>query len=142
MKYFNLYMRSGEPEVSDEFKSDGERIIAAREHQFSHHPGWDYVFRLTLDHNGNPVVSEYTTYDIEGENGEFQGMIDEQCRDMEELAADEYTDFEVVGIDSDGHVVQWSTELGSTYTSGETLEEFGIENLFPHELARLGLTTE
>ncbi len=45
-------------------------------------------------------------------------------------------DGEVVGIDTDGCVVQWGSDCG-LYNSGETLAEFGESNLRPHEAARI-----
>ena len=47
-----------------------------------------------------------------------------------------YSDGEVVGVDSDGHLVQWNSDAGATYNSGETLEQFGVQNLSEQELLR------
>lgn len=44
---------------------------------------------------------------------------------------------EVVGIDADGHLIQWDAIKKIRYNSGETLEAFGIENLTPRELQRI-----
>lgn len=52
-----------------------------------------------------------------------------------------YEDEEVVGLDGD-HVVQWDKDKAATYTSGETLVEWGVHNLRAHELARVGVTRE
>lgn len=66
MKLFNLYVSPGRVEVSGEFKTDGERIEGARSFLFCAN-GDQYVFRLTLDHNGEPRVSEYSEDEIEGD---------------------------------------------------------------------------
>lgn len=47
-------------------------------------------------------------------------------------------DGEVLGLDTDGHVVQWGPECGP-YNSGESLAAFGPYNLRPGERARVGL---
>lgn len=49
---------------------------------------------------------------------------------------------ETINIDTDGCLIQWdkSSEdaaAHAAYNCGETVEEFGIENLTPKELARL-----
>lgn len=76
MKHFNLYMRSGSPEMSEPFATEGEAIIAARSFHFSHDPGSDYVYHVWTDHNGNPCIAEYSTDDIEGEDdGEFHAAV-------------------------------------------------------------------
>jgi hypothetical protein len=69
MKHFNLYMRSGSPEISEPFATEGEAIMDARSFHFSNDPASDWVYHLWFDHNGEPCVSEYTTDDIEGEDG-------------------------------------------------------------------------
>jgi hypothetical protein len=48
-----------------------------------------------------------------------------------------YKDSEVVGLDKDGCVVQWSAENHAPYNCGETPEEFGVANLTEVELLRL-----
>ena len=48
-----------------------------------------------------------------------------------------YQDFEVIGLDSDGTVVQWNAETNQPYNCGETLEEFGVDNLTSAELQRV-----
>jgi len=50
-----------------------------------------------------------------------------------------YHDGEVLGLDADGCVIQWDADRGAAYNSGETLEEFGADNLRAHERGRLGL---
>lgn len=50
-------------------------------------------------------------------------------------------DEEVVGL-YDGHVVQWDATKSVAYTSGETLEVWGVHNLKEHELRRVGVTRE
>ena len=66
MKLFNLYVGTGDADVSEEFKTDGARIEAARSYLFNANDG-QQVFRLTLDHNGNPNVSDFTDEDLNGE---------------------------------------------------------------------------
>lgn len=47
-------------------------------------------------------------------------------------------------LDDDGKptklVVQWDGSRGKTYVSGDSLEEYGVHNLQPHEAVRLGVT--
>jgi len=76
MKHFNLYMRSGSPEISEPFATAGEAIIDARGFSFSNDPSRDWVYHLWLNHNGDPVVAAYTDDDIEGEDGEFLAAVD------------------------------------------------------------------
>lgn len=47
-----------------------------------------------------------------------------------------FADGEVVGLDG-GCVVQWDAIGMTTYTAGETPEEFGLNLMEPHELARI-----
>lgn len=53
-----------------------------------------------------------------------------------------YTDGEVVGVEADGHLVQWSADAGAAYNSGETLEQFGVQNLSDLELQRARVKVE
>ena len=46
--------------------------------------------------------------------------------------------FKVVGKESDGSLI-FEDGTGYRYTSGETIEEFGISNLTPEEKRLLGL---
>lgn len=48
-----------------------------------------------------------------------------------------YADGEVIRLDTDGCLVMWDSDTESEYNSGETLDEFGRENLAPEELARV-----
>ena len=48
-----------------------------------------------------------------------------------------YEDGEVVGLDTDGCLIQWDAEKAVQYNSGMTPEDFGIENLHQRELARI-----
>ena len=48
-----------------------------------------------------------------------------------------YQDFEVIGLDLDGTVVQWDAETNRPYNCGETIEEFGVDNLTEDELNRV-----
>ena len=47
-------------------------------------------------------------------------------------------DGEVLGIDSDGTLLQWDADKEEVYNCGETIEEFGEDQLTPQELETLG----
>lgn len=49
----------------------------------------------------------------------------------------QYEDQEILGLTYQGKIVQWNAENGTTYTSGETPEEFGLDSIRPHERLRL-----
>lgn len=46
-------------------------------------------------------------------------------------------DSEILALDSDGCIIQWDAEKGQIYNCGETVEAFGIDNIYDHELKRL-----
>jgi len=69
-KLFNLVVRCGVPEIMGPFENDGARITDARQHEFAREPHDDYIFRLGADHNGNPVVTEFTEEELNGETEE------------------------------------------------------------------------
>ena len=48
-----------------------------------------------------------------------------------------YRDGEVIGTDNDGCLILWNSTTQQGENCGETLEQFGIDNLFPKELKRL-----
>jgi hypothetical protein len=50
-----------------------------------------------------------------------------------------YHDGEVLGLDKDGHVIQWDAQGLVTYNSGETVEAFDPANLSDDEKKRVGL---
>lgn len=51
-----------------------------------------------------------------------------------------FNDQEVLGLDPAGQVlIQWNAEQGAAYTSGESLESFGVDNLTAAERKRVGL---
>jgi hypothetical protein len=50
-----------------------------------------------------------------------------------------FFDGEVLELSSLRTVLQWDGSAQSIYDSGETLEEFGIQNLFEHEIGRVGV---
>jgi hypothetical protein len=50
-----------------------------------------------------------------------------------------YRDGDVIGIDTDKCLILWNGSKKQGENCGETLEQFGIENLFPKELKRLGI---
>ena len=70
-KLFNLVVRCGQPEIMGPFANDGERITDARQHEFAKEPHDDYIFRLGVDHNGNPVVTEFSEEELNGEEEEM-----------------------------------------------------------------------
>ena len=53
--------------------------------------------------------------------------------------ATKYTDGEVMGLDTDGRIIQWDADKDEPYNCGETPEQFGLDNLTPVERERLGL---
>lgn len=54
-----------------------------------------------------------------------------------------YEDGEIIRLDpATGYIVQWNADDQCEYISGETPEEFGLHNIRPHELARLGLSND
>lgn len=53
-----------------------------------------------------------------------------------------YEDDEVIALDRDGCVVQWSRESDMPVNSGESLDEFGLHNLREHEIARVDVARE
>jgi len=48
-------------------------------------------------------------------------------------------DGEVLYVDNDGCIVQWSNEHSRVYNCGETPEEFGLHNLTAKEAARINV---
>jgi predicted amidohydrolase YtcJ len=48
----------------------------------------------------------------------------------------EYQDGELIELFQDGTFSQWNAETQDAYTCGETLEDFGIENLTQEEVNR------
>ncbi|WP_420213370.1 hypothetical protein ACN8ZM_39815 (plasmid) [Burkholderia aenigmatica] len=58
------------------------------------------------------------------------------------LPVTQHEDDEVIGLDANGYVQQWDGKKGVPYTSGESLEEWGLHNLREHEVARVGVTFE
>ncbi|WP_321820885.1 MULTISPECIES: hypothetical protein [unclassified Burkholderia] len=53
-----------------------------------------------------------------------------------------YRDGEVLGLDRDGHVIEWNAGADMPVETGQSLVEFGLQNLREHELARVGVTRE
>lgn len=49
----------------------------------------------------------------------------------------DFKDFEVIGVESDGKLIQWDAGTKTPYVSGDTLEEFGVHNLTEQEIDRL-----
>lgn len=47
-----------------------------------------------------------------------------------------YEDGEILGLDG-GYLVLWDAETQSAYNSGETISDYGRDNIRPHEMARL-----
>lgn len=50
-----------------------------------------------------------------------------------------YRDGEVIGKDNDGCLILWNSKKNAGENCGETLEQFGVDNLFPNELLRLNI---
>lgn len=48
-----------------------------------------------------------------------------------------FTDGEVLGEDADGNLVCWNLAEQATYNCGQTLAEYGAENLTEIELGRV-----
>lgn len=67
---------------------------------------------------------------------DFSSISSTWQRPSVEVKAQNFFDGEVVGVDSDGHLIQWSADARATYNSGETLEEYGVRNLSALELQR------
>lgn len=49
-----------------------------------------------------------------------------------------YQDYEVIGLDTDGRVLQWNARTQEAYNCGQTPEEYGLENFSNIELERIG----
>lgn len=60
---------------------------------------------------------------------------------IEELVSDptHRLDGEVLGLDTDGSIVQWDGDHQQAYNCGETPQEFGIRNLTAVERERVGV---
>lgn len=58
---------------------------------------------------------------------------------MSNTGAVKYEDGEVIRVDTDGCLVLYNAASDREYNCGQTLEEFGIYNLFPKEKERLGV---
>lgn len=56
------------------------------------------------------------------------------------MIEDRYEDGEVIGTDHDGCIICWNAKTEEHYNCGETLEEFGEDNLRNRERKRLGLS--
>ncbi len=50
-----------------------------------------------------------------------------------------FQDEEILGIDNDGCLIAWNATKSEKYNTGETLEQFGPENLTETEKARLNV---
>lgn len=46
-------------------------------------------------------------------------------------------DGEILGLDTNGCLLHWDSEKLSIYNSGETPEEFGLDNIRPEEMKRI-----
>lgn len=51
-----------------------------------------------------------------------------------------HSDGDVLGLDTDGCIVQWDGDAGRRYNCGETPSQFGLANLDESEIARVGVT--
>lgn len=52
-----------------------------------------------------------------------------------------YQDYEVIGLDADGQVVQWDAGKGESYSSGMTTDQFGVDCLSAAEKARCNINS-
>lgn len=50
-----------------------------------------------------------------------------------------FNDGEVIGIDNDERLIMWDRQGGVAYNCGETLDDYGDENLTEVECKRLGI---
>ncbi|MEG0868223.1 MAG: hypothetical protein RSD49_08075 [Hafnia sp.] len=48
-----------------------------------------------------------------------------------------YQDGEIVGLSGKGHLMKWDDGLYQIYSTRETIEQFGAENISEQEWARL-----
>ena len=48
-----------------------------------------------------------------------------------------YEDGEIIGLDTDGCVLQWDVDTGTAYNSDETPEVYGLHNIRSHEMERI-----
>ena len=50
-----------------------------------------------------------------------------------------YYDGQILGLDTDGTLIQWNADTGTTYSCSETPAEFGIEFMTEDERRACGL---
>lgn len=48
-----------------------------------------------------------------------------------------YKDFEIIGTDTDGCLLQWDASKEQAYNCGESPKEFGLDNITDEEKKRL-----
>jgi hypothetical protein len=53
------------------------------------------------------------------------------------MSTETHADNEVLGIDTDGCLILWDADKRQRYNCGETLEQWGKENLTSQEISRL-----
>lgn len=47
-------------------------------------------------------------------------------------------DGDIIGLNPNGTIIQWDGDKGEAYSSGETPEEFGLDNMTSDELSLIG----
>lgn len=55
----------------------------------------------------------------------------------EVLAKAALIDGEILALDKDGCIIQWNADEGQIYNCGETIEQFGLKNIYDREAKRL-----
>lgn len=73
----------------------------------------------------------------------FEMMVDNQGvapfgMSVRDVLPEGCQDGEILGLDRDGSIIQWNADDLETYNCGDTPEEFGVDNIRPHEAERLG----
>lgn len=70
-------------------------------------------------------------------NGDMVRITEPDGSELQCFVSELAGDGEVIGLDTDGCILQWNADDGSVYNCGETLAEFGADNLTESERARL-----
>lgn len=59
--------------------------------------------------------------------------------DFGRVDASGFADGEVIGMDNDERLILWDGPVATPYNCGETLDEYGVDNLTEVERKRLGI---
>ncbi len=57
-----------------------------------------------------------------------------------EASPESHSDGEILGVENDGKVIQWSADGGCQYVSGMTLDDFPLSGMTPAEVDRIKVT--